>query len=104
MEIFIGNLPADGRLIELEALLGGLSVNSRFETRTGLDCYDKNYHFVVINADSDAEGRALIERISGSHFKGNRLAAREYIRRTEDTAPAADWDGMERRINPATSE
>lgn len=104
MEIFIGNLPADGRLIELEELLGGLSIHSRFEMRIGFDRYSRNYHFFVVYTESDADGQALIERINGVHFGENRLTAREYIRRTEDTAHAADWDGTERRINPVTAE
>jgi hypothetical protein len=104
MDVFIGNLPASGRLVELEVLLAGLPVHSRFERRIGLDSLDKNYHFIVISTASDAQAQALIERLDGLYFEGNRLIAREYVRRGKDTSAPADWDGAERRINPVTSE
>ena len=104
MDVFIGNLPAYGRLIELEELLGGLPARSRFERRIGLDSLDKNYHFFVIRTESESQGQALIESLNGMYFGGNRLIAREYVRRGKDAAALADWDGTERRINPVTSE
>lgn len=104
MDIFIGNLPANGRLVELEELLGGLSARSRFERRIGSDGFERNYHFFVISTETDADGLALIARINGMLFEGNRLTARQYVQRAKSTVPAADWDGIERRINPAVSE
>lgn len=104
MEIFIGNLPANGRLVALQDLLGGLPAHSRFERRVGADGFDRHYHFFVIHTESDIEGQALIKRIDGMLFEGNRLTARRYIQRGKSKALAANWDGVERRINSATTE
>ncbi len=99
MDVFIGNLPAEGTLIELEELLGIQALHSRFERRAGRDCFDKSYHYFVIFTDSDNEGRALIERLDGMKFAGNRITAREFQQRVESNKSAADWDREERRVN-----
>lgn len=104
MDVFIGNLPANGSLIELEELMGGVPLHSRFERRTGSDCFDKHFHFFVVYTDSAEEGWALIERLNGKIFGGTRITAREFIKRADSSMPAADWDREERRINPATVE
>ncbi len=99
MDVFIGNLPAEGKLVELEELLGLQVLHSRFERRAGRDCFDKGYHYFVIFTDSDDEGSALIERLDGVEFKGNRITAREFHQRLEGNAPAANWDRKDRRVN-----
>jgi hypothetical protein len=104
MEVFIGNLPANGSLIELDEIMGGVALHSRFERRLGRDCFAKNYHYFVVFTDSDEEGWKLIERLNGKVFNGTRITAREFIQRSDSRLPAADWDREERRINPVTSE
>lgn len=99
MDVFIGNLPADGKLVELEELLGLQVLHSRFEMRAGRDCFDKSYHYFVIYTDSDDEGWALIKRLNGMKFKANRIIAREFHQRVESNLPAGDWDREERRVN-----
>lgn len=99
MDVFIGNLPAEGTLVELEELLGLQVLHSRFERRAGRDCFDKSYHYFVIFTDSDDEGSALIERLNGAKFKGNRIIAREFHPRQESNLPADNWDREERRVN-----
>jgi hypothetical protein len=103
MEIFIGNLPADGRLIDLTQILQGQRLHSRFEMHMGRDSFDSNYYYFVVITETDDEGRALIERLNGMLFNGNRLLVREFIQRSEDSAPASDWDRQERRINKPES-
>ena len=105
MDVFIGNLPAEGLLVELEELLGIHALHSRFERRAGRDCFDKSYHYFVIFTDSDDEGRALIKRLNGMNFGSKRIIAREFIKRVESNLPAADWDREERRVNkPSESD
>jgi len=100
MDVFIGNLPADGKLVELEDLLGGKTVHSRFERRMGRDRFDKHYHYFVVFTDSDQEGYGLIERLNGVVFEGRRIAAREFIRRADRPSSRPAWSGEDRRINP----
>ncbi len=104
MDVFIGNLPAEARLLEIQDLLGGQSVHTRFERRMGRDCFDKDYHYFIVFTSSDNEGRALIDSLNGKIFDGCRITAREFIKRADCNAPARDWDRRERRFNRATSE
>jgi hypothetical protein len=99
MEIFVGNLPADGRLIDLQEVLQGHKLHTRFEMHTGTDAFDRDYHYFIVVSETDDEGLALIERLNGMLFNGNRLTAREFIRRSDSTEPAVDWNREERRIN-----
>ena len=99
MDVFIGNLPANGRLIDLEEILGGQSLHSRFELRTGKDCFDRDYHYFVVFDQSAGEAKALIEALNERDFKGNQLTAREFVRREECNSPAEDWNREERRVN-----
>ncbi len=104
MDVFIGNLPAEARLLEIQDLLGGQSVHTRFERRMGRDCFDKDYHYFIVFTASDDEGLALIHSLNGRIFDGSRITAREFIKRADCNAPARDWDRRERRFNRATSE
>ena len=104
MDLFIGNLPADGTLVELQDLVGKHVIHTRFERKMGCDRFDRNYHFFILSTESDEEGLALIERLNGSTFHGNELVVRRFIQRSGTTAPAPEWDGTERRINPEEAE
>lgn len=100
MDVFIGNLPADGTLIELNELLGNREVQTRFERHMGRNCFDRDYHFLVVHTESIQAGLALIKQLDGSLFNEQSLTARPYIARAKDS----QWDGKDRRINPVTSE
>jgi hypothetical protein len=104
MNVFIMNHPANGRLFELQDLTQGAPLYRRYEKRTGRDSEDKAYHYFIVYTDSTEEGWGLIEYLNGKHYQGARITAREFIQRTPSSLPAADWDRLERRINPATSE
>lgn len=99
MEIFIGNLPADGKLVELNALLDGLRLHTRFEVFSGKDGFANNYHYFVVQTDNDAQGQALIERLNATQFHNNTLTVREFIRRGKTTTARQTWSGKDRRIN-----
>ena len=101
MDVFIGNLPANGSSVELGELMGGVPLHNRFERCTGRDCFDRPFHYFIVYTDSDEEGWALIEHLNGKQFQGNRITAREYIDRAGSRVPAADWDRTERRVNPS---
>ncbi len=100
MNVFIGNLPADSTFVELQALLGDQEIHTRFEQRMGRDRFDRDYHFLVVHTESNQAGMALIEQLNGILFKTVRITARGYVARSANS----NWDGEDRRINPATSE
>ena len=100
MEIFIGNLAADGTLIELHDLLGDQQISTRFERRLGRDCFDRNYHYFIVHTESNQEGCALIKRLNGKLFNGRPIIARGYLQRSGSDR----WSGEDRRINPAADE
>lgn len=99
MDVFIGNLPADGRLVALRELVGE-ELHTRFERRSGRDSFDRNYHYLIVHTESNQAGCALIERLNGQLFNGQRINARGYIERSGTDR----WRGNERRINPAVDE
>ena len=102
MDVYIGKLPVNGSGIELEDLMAGIPLHSRYERRTGLDGQDKDFQYFVIHADSVEEGWGLIEHLNGSSYHGFRITAREYISRSASRVPAADWDREERRVSLST--
>ena len=104
MDVYIGKLPVNGSLIELEDLMGEIPLHSRYERRIGQDESDKDFHYFVIHTESAEEGWDLIERLNGSSYQGLRITAREYIERSASRVPAADWDREERRVNLSAFE
>lgn len=100
MDVFIGNLPADGTLVELRDLVGDQTIHTRFERRSGRDNFDRNYHYLIVHTESNQAGCRLIERLNGLLLNGQRINARGYIERSG----ASRWSGDERRINPVADE
>lgn len=100
MEVFIGNLSAETRLLELQNILGNYIMHLDFTTHEGRDCDHRKYHFVVVNAKNRDEGMALIERLNGMNLVGNALDVHEYIHR--DQQKSEQWQGENRRINPVS--
>ncbi len=94
MQIFIGNLPGEATLTELQGFLGSLHVHSTVEYGRGCDFQALDYHYFVIRADTRAMGKRLIQQFDGHSFHGRQVEAREYIQRTP-----SGWSGEERRIN-----
>ncbi|AFL74161.1 hypothetical protein [Thiocystis violascens] len=95
MDIFIGNLPGTATLVELTDFLHGVDLRTHFQCHEGYDEHARNYHFVVARTATPEEGLALIERLNGRLFEGQRVEAREYLPR----GPGQIWDAAERRVN-----
>lgn len=96
MEVFIGNLPGQATLGELVDFLKGIELRTDFRFQKGRDRDNQDYHFVVARADSREDGLALIARLNGQLFEGQRIEAREYHRREEQ----GGWEEQrERRVN-----
>jgi hypothetical protein len=95
MDVFIGNLPGEATLAELQAFLGDLKLHSDVRHCNGRDHTHKDYHFFVIQAVERQQALALIERFNGSMFHGRAVEAREYVCRK----PQGPWQGRERRVN-----
>ena len=103
MDVYIGKLPMNGSMIELEEVMAGIPLHGRYEHRTVHDGQDRDFHYFVIHTDSVEEGWGLIEQLNGSSYRGVRITAREYIERAASSVPAADWDREERRVSFVTS-
>lgn len=97
MEVFIGNLSADAKLIEIHHILGAYEMHSDFTTHEGKDCDHRKYHYVIVAINSNEQAKALIERLNGTEFCGQPLEVREYIQRDESLQQS--WQGENRRIN-----
>ncbi len=97
MEIFIGNIPAEAKLIELYHILGAQQMHSDFSTHEGRDWDHRKYHFVIVNTENRSQGVALIQRLSGTEISDRKLDIREYIHR--ENKDQSIWNGEDRRIN-----
>jgi hypothetical protein len=96
MDLFVGNLPGEATLMDLQTFVGDFELRADFQRCQGRDARDRTYHFFIVHATSRKEGLALLKRLNGQEFSGRRVIAREYFRRR----PASYWDQEERRINP----
>jgi hypothetical protein len=94
MLIFIGNLPRNVTLVELEKILGRENLRVRCSTHSGKRKDKSEYHCILVNTESDDVGRKLIEQIDGLKLADNNLVARRYI----DRESSRDWQGENRRI------
>jgi len=97
MEVFIGNLSAKAKLIEIHNILGELEMHSDFSTYEGKNCDHSQYHFVVVTTKDKIQAAELIDRLNGFEFAERLLEVREYIHR--DDKSQKQWAGEDRRIN-----
>ncbi|MBL7002643.1 MAG: hypothetical protein ISR69_01280 [Gammaproteobacteria bacterium] len=97
MEVFIGNLSAKAKLIEIHNILGDYNMHSDFTTFEGKKCDHSKYHFVVVTVGAEKQALELISRLNKMEFCGQLLDVREYIHR--DTARQQQYCGVDRRIN-----
>ncbi len=97
MEVFIGNLSAKAKLIEIHNILGEFDMHSDFTTHEGKNCDHSQYHFVVVITKDEIEAKKLINRLNGYDFIGRKLDVREYMHR--DVDKQNKWQGDDRRIN-----
>jgi hypothetical protein len=79
MKVFIGNLPGEATIYELENFLGGLKIHSGVKHCSGYDIDQYNYHYFIINAEDVSTKNSLIERFNGQYFHGRIVEARGYI-------------------------
>jgi len=94
MLIFIENLPGDATLVELEKILGHNSFRVKYSSHRGKRKDKSEYHCILVNTKTDANGLKLVAKINGQKFGDNRLVARQYIDRDE----SQQWQGENRRL------
>jgi hypothetical protein len=92
--IFVGNLPRDATLVELEKILGRENLRVRCSSHRGERKDKSEYHCILVNTESDLVGQKLIGQIDGLKLGDNNLVARRYI----DREISGDWQGENRRI------
>ncbi len=95
MLVFIGNLPGDAPLVEIQQLLHGRDLSVDFTSHRCADWKSRDYHFVLVEAFDAKTRDSLIAEINGRLFRGHVLEARPFITRKGD----AEWDGVDRRVN-----
>lgn len=94
MLIYIGNLPRDLTLVELGRVLGDDNLKVRGTTHSGKRIDKTEYHCILVDSETDDDGRKLIEQIDGLKLGNNILVARRYI----DRDLSGSWQGENRRI------
>ena len=94
MLIFIGNLPGDATLVELEEILGREHLRVRCSFHRGKRKDKTEYHCVLVDTESDDIGRKLIAQVDGLKLGNSNLVSRPYI----DREKSGYWQGENRRI------
>ncbi len=90
MLAFIGNLPGDLSLVELQGLLGDHEMSVDYS----LHRHEHNdSHFVLAKASSKADFETLVEQLHGKKIHNKTVEVREFVERRE----LEDWDGDDRR-------
>ena len=95
MKLFIGNLPGNATLAELNELLGGIKLHADVQVCKGRDQKALDYHYFIARTINDKAGQQLISRFNGELFHGRTIVVRQFIERKCDEP----WEGPERRIN-----
>ena len=94
MLVFIGNLPGDAPLIEIQNLLQGRDLSVDFTSHRCAEWQSRDYHFVLVKTRDSETLQNLIDEINGRLFRGHVLEARPFIKRKAQSS----WDGVERRV------
>ncbi len=93
MLVFIGNLPGETPLIDIQQLLDGRNLSVDFSSHRSPEWKQRDYHFVLVKMSDPKSLNKLINEINGLLFHGHVLEARPFVKRRSQH----DWDGVERR-------
>ena len=93
MLVFIGNLPGDAPLVDIQQLLDGRDLSVDFSSHRCEEWKRPDYHFVLVKMRDSESLNSLINEIDGQLFHGHVLEARPFIKRKAGST----WDGVERR-------
>ena len=95
MVVFIGNIPGETSLLEIQQLVGNREMAIDFSTHH-INCIDGvGYHYVLAKAHSDESASALIEMLNDKEFNGAQLEARLFVKREQELK----WQGTNRRVS-----
>ncbi len=90
MFVFIGNLPRDVSLVELQELLGDHEMSVDY----ALHRHEHNdNHFVLAKANSNSDLESLIQQLHGRKIHNKNIEVRRFINRSG----LEDWSGEDRR-------
>jgi hypothetical protein len=95
MFVFIGNLPGDTQLTEIQKLLGERDMQFDYTAYQGRLSNDSDYHFILVKMENSESADSLIDKLRGKSFRGVELDARHFIKRKKQN----NWIESERRIN-----
>ncbi len=95
MLVFIGNLPGDTHLQEIQEIVGDRDMLVDYKTYRARPADNQDYHFVLAKTDSKDSAAALIRKLNGTAFRGVEIEARHFVKRKK----LAAWQGVERRGN-----
>lgn len=93
MLIFVGNLPGEASLLELQNFLGNHEMSVNYSAHRQQNEHSENTHFLLIKTHSHESADELIDELNGKHFHNSQILARRYIQRRSPQI----WNGVERR-------
>ncbi len=93
MLVFIGNLPGETPLLDIQRLLDGRNLSVDFTSHRCDDWKTRDYHFVLVKMRDAESLNSLISEIDGKLFHGHILEARPFVKRKTQST----WNGIERR-------
>ena len=90
MLVFVGNLPRDSPLIELQHFLGNHEMSVDYSAHR----HEKTgSHFLLIKTNSFESADDLISDLNGKNFNSVKIEARKFIKRSKQQ----EWTKEERR-------
>jgi hypothetical protein len=93
MLVFVGNLPGDSTLLELQNFLGNHEMSVDFSAHQ----HEINgSHFLLIKTNSFESAEDLISDLNGKRFNSVKIEARRFIKRSEQPQ---EWTKEERRTS-----
>ncbi len=95
MLVFIGNLPGNSPLIELQHFLGNHEMSVDYSTHRHEDNDMDDSHFLLIKTNSFESAEDLIQDLNGKSFNSVKIEARNFICRKKQQ----EWSHVERRTS-----
>ena len=93
MHIFVGNIPGNATLLELQRFLGDHKMSVDYSSHRHGNSTQTDAHFLLIKTNSNESADDLIQELNGKRFRDVPLEARRFIQRQ----PNPQWKGVDRR-------
>lgn len=93
MHVFIGNIPGEATLLEIQKFLGNHEMSLNYSALRPHQHPELNSHCLLIKTNSHESADGLIAELNGKVFKEREIVARRYVERKS----RQPYHGVDRR-------